>query len=144
MMNTSTPRLWISLCAVLLGLAQPCGAQTSLYAALGERAGIAALAENFVGRLKSDARTRTFFKDSSAKNLAEQLRDQFCVVSGGSCVYEGATMAKSHADLRIGKADFLALVEILQDAMDARQVPFATQNLLLARLAPMHRDIVTR
>jgi hemoglobin len=143
-MNTSTLRLWISLSAVLLGLAQPCGAQTSLFAALGEKAGIAALAENLVVRLKSDVRTRTFFKDSSAKNLAEQLRDQFCVVSGGSCVYEGATMAKSHADLGIGKADFLALVEILQDAMDARQVPFATQNLLLARLAPMHRDIVTR
>jgi hemoglobin len=27
--------------------------------------------------------------------------------------------------------------------MDARNIPFSTQNQLLALLAPMHRDIVT-
>jgi hemoglobin len=32
----------------------------------------------------------------------------------------------------------------LQFAMDKNQVPFSTQNKLLAVLAPMHRDIITR
>mgnify|MGYP002140532904 CR=1 FL=1 len=32
----------------------------------------------------------------------------------------------------------------LQDALDAAGVPFALQGELLALLAPMHRDIVTR
>jgi hemoglobin len=132
------------LCACLLCAALSARAETTLYAALGERAGIATLAEDFVDRVKSDPRTRVFFKDSNAKNLAEQLRDQFCAVAGGPCVYEGATMIKSHADLGIGKADYLAVVEMLQDALDAQRVPFAVQNDLLARLAPMHRDIVTR
>ena len=40
--------------------------------------------------------------------------------------------------------DFNALVEDLQDGLDASGVDFATQNRLLARLAPMHNDIVTR
>jgi hemoglobin len=132
------------LCACLIGTALPTRADTPLYTALGERAGIAALAQDLVGRVKTDARTRAFFKDTNAKNLAEQLRDQVCAVVGGPCMYEGATMAKSHADLGIAKADYLAVVEMLQDAMDARQIPFAVQNGLLARLAPMYREIVTR
>jgi hemoglobin len=53
-------------------------------------------------------------------------------------------MLESHRDLEITKADFNALVEVLQLAMDARGLPFATQNRLLALLAPLHRQIVTR
>jgi hemoglobin len=47
-----------------------------------------------------------------------------------------------HQDFEIRAADFNALVEVLQAAMDARGVPFAVQNRLLARFAPMHRDII--
>ncbi len=132
------------LAACLMCAALSARAEATLYAALGERAGIAGLAEDLVGRLKSDSRTKVFFKDTNAKNLAEQLRDQVCAVVGGPCVYEGATMAKSHADLGIGMADYLAVVEMLQDAMDAKHLPFSVQNDVLARLAPMYRDIVTR
>jgi hemoglobin len=52
-------------------------------------------------------------------------------------------MKAAHADLGIRKADFNALVEVLQDTMDQRRIPFRTQNRLLALLAPMHRDIIT-
>jgi hemoglobin len=41
-------------------------------------------------------------------------------------------------------ADFNALVEDLQLAMDDSEIPFATQNRLLAILAPMERDIVNK
>jgi hemoglobin len=53
-------------------------------------------------------------------------------------------MAESHAKLAITRGDFNATVEILQEAMDARSIPIGTQNALLARLAPLHREIVTR
>ncbi|WP_339332735.1 hypothetical protein [uncultured Maricaulis sp.] len=53
-------------------------------------------------------------------------------------------MASVHADHGITTAEFNALVENLQDAMDAEGVPFGMQNRLLARLAPMHGDVVTR
>jgi len=42
----------------------------------------------------------------------------------------------------IGRANLDALVEVLQQAMDAQVIPFNAQNKLLAQLAPMHRDIV--
>ena len=53
-------------------------------------------------------------------------------------------MSAAHKGLHLTNADFDALVEDLQDALDAAGVPFRVQNRLLARLAPMQKDVVTR
>ena len=53
-------------------------------------------------------------------------------------------MDESHRKFGITNGDFNALVEDLQTAMNHADVPFGTQNRLLALLAPMQRDIVTR
>ena len=65
-------------------------------------------------------------------------------MSGGPCKYTGKDMHKVHKPLHINTLQFNALVEDLQTAMDRNHVPFRTQNRLLALLAPMKRDIVTR
>ncbi|QDL55462.1 group I truncated hemoglobin [Rhodoferax aquaticus] len=123
------------------------GAATSqadtLYRALGEKPGLVALMDTFVANIVADARIAAQFKEANVDHLKTQLVDQICVVSGGPCEYKGASMKLIHANLDITKADFHALVEDLQAAMDVRGIPFATQNQLLARLAPMHRDVIT-
>jgi hemoglobin len=53
-------------------------------------------------------------------------------------------MHDAHKGLHLTNADFNALVEDLQAGMDKAGVSFATQNRLLARLAPMNRDVVTK
>ena len=53
-------------------------------------------------------------------------------------------MASVHKNLQIDRAAFNAVVENLQDAMDKNGVGFGAQNALLARLAPLHRQIETR
>lgn len=116
----------------------------TLYLALGERPGITRLMDDFVDRLFADPQIGKFFKDTKPANLKEQLRDQVCFLSGGQCKYEGDTMKAAHADLAIRKSDFNVMIEVLQVAMDARGIPYRTQNRLLALLAPMHRDIITR
>lgn len=118
-------------------------ADDSVYQAFGQKAGIQALMEDFFVRLNADARTAPFFKDSNRAHLVEQLTEQLCQEAGGPCVYKGAPMDKVHRDLDIGKAQFNALVEVLQQSMEARGVPFRAQNAMLARLAPMHRQIIT-
>jgi len=120
------------------------GPKDELYQALGGKAGITRLNADFVPRLFNDARIKHIFKDANPNNLVEQLSEQICAASGGPCRYEGGAMKAVHADLGITHAHFNALVEDLQAAMDAAGIPFATQNRLLALLAPMHRDIVTR
>ena len=115
----------------------------TLFDALGGKPGIARLVDDLVPRLAADPRIGPSFKETNLRELNKQLGDQFCVVAGGPCLYEGGSMKDAHAALRIDKADFNRLVELLQDAMDARAIPFADQNRLLARLAPMHRDVIT-
>lgn len=119
-------------------------AAPGLYAAFGERAGIAALMDDFVVRLKADKRTAPFFEKSNLAELSRGLTDQLCMLSGGPCKYTGASMKKAHDDLDIRRRDFNALVEVLQDSMDAKGIAFSTQNRMLALLAPMHRDVVTK
>ncbi len=134
----------IALTLAWAGLAGTAHAQSSeLYRNFGEKPGLIKLMDDFMVRLLADPRTGPHFKPANQQRVKEQLVDQFCQVMGGPCVYKGADMKSSHANLDITKADFNALVEVLQHAMDAQGIPFGEQNKLLARLAPMHRDTIT-
>ena len=126
--------------AVSSAIAAP--ADDSLFRALGGQDGIDRIVGDFVPRLPADQRLGEFFKRTNQAHLKQMLAQLFCRVSGGGCVYTGLPMKLAHQDIDVSKADFNALVEVLQSAMDAQGVPFATQNQLLARLAPLHRDIV--
>lgn len=113
-----------------------------LFNALGGRAGLVRLTDEFVARLVADPRTGPFFQEADKVKLRAQLVDQFCEVAGGPCTLVGKNMKDVHGGLDITKGDFNAVVEVLQAAMDAQAIPFGVQNRLLAQLAPMHRDIV--
>ena len=114
-----------------------------LYKAFGEKPGLVALMDDFMVRLLADARTGPHFKPANQQRVKEQLVDQLCSLAGGPCVYKGADMKSSHANLDIKKSDFHALVEVLQASMDAKGIPFRKQGEMLALLAPMNRDIIT-
>ena len=114
-----------------------------LYKAFGEKAGLVALMDDFMVRLLADPRTGPHFKPANQQRVKEQLVDQLCALSGGPCVYKGADMKSSHANLDIKKSDFHALVEVLQASMDAKGIAFRKQGEMLALLAPMNRDIIT-
>ncbi len=118
--------------------------QPELFKEFGEKAGLVKIMDDFMVNLLADERTRPFFEKADQKRVKEQLVDQFCYILGGPCEYKGAKMKPMHAELGIKRENFNALVEQLQFAMDKNQVPFRAQNKLLAVLAPMHRDIVTR
>lgn len=150
------------LCAALLAAAPRIGAMDSMpgmkaadpapahpelrdaFEAFGGEAGLHALMDEFMNGLLADPRMRPFFEVSDQVRVKRQLAEQFCAILGGGCVYSGRDMRASHEQLGATRADFNALVEVLQIAMDKRGIPFRAQNQLLAKLAPMHRDIVTR
>lgn len=120
----------------------PVPADDALFRDLGGQAGIDRIVGDFVPRLVADARMGEFFKRANQEHLRQMLGELFCRISGGGCVYTGLSMKQAHQDIDVSKGDFNALVEVLQAAMSAQGVPFATQNRLLARLAPLHRDVV--
>jgi hemoglobin len=117
-------------------------ADDSLYQAFGGQAGLVRLMDDFMARLLADTRMQPFFKDADQQHVKKQLVAQFCEVSGGPCQLEGPDMKKAHDGMDIRRGDFNALVEVLQQSMDAQGIAFAAQNRMLAQLAPMHRDIV--
>jgi hemoglobin len=117
-------------------------ANDALYQQLGGQPGLVVLMDDLMIRLLADARMSPFFKDVDQQHVKEELVIQFCEVSGGPCKRKGSDMKKAHAGFDIDKAAFNALVEVLQQGMDARGIPFGVQNRLLARLAPMHREII--
>lgn len=150
-MRLSRPLVLASLALALAGgaVAQtppPSGppADDSLYRAWGGKDGIRAVMEDFVPRLEADARIGHLFRKEAAarEHLVAMLTEQLCQESGGPCRYSGAPMDLVHRDLNIGKAEFNALVEVLQVSMQAKGIPFRAQNRMLARLAPMHRQII--
>lgn len=117
-------------------------ADDALYQQLGAQAGLTRLMDDFMARLLADPRMNPFFKDVDHPHVKAQLVAQFCEVSGGPCRLKGPDMKKAHDGMDITKRDFNALVEVLQESMSAQGIAFSTQNRLLARLAPMHRDII--
>jgi hemoglobin len=124
--------------------ANPVFAQTSLYDEMGGKAGIDRLVDTSVDNYLADDRIKTIFDQSNIDRIRTELKDQFCQLAGGPCIYSGHNMVAAHRGLHLTNANFNALVEDLQAAMDSCALPFATQNRFLALLAPYQRQVVTR
>lgn len=117
---------------------------TATLEAFGGVPGIERVVDRLIENIRADERIEGIFRASDWVRLHRTLSEQFCYLLNGPCDYTGRDMQSVHADHGITTAEFNALVENLQLAMDAEGVPFRAQNRLLARLAPMHRDVVTR
>ena len=129
-----------------LGAAAPVQAQAeaSLFRDLGGLPVIRQTVQDFVAAMLADPRIRHTFDGANLKRLEDKLVEQFCMLSGGGCAYTGDPMKEVHQGLKLTNADFNALVEDLQLAMDKNGISARTQNRLLALLAPMQRETVTR
>jgi hemoglobin len=115
-----------------------------IFEAFGGKAGIAALMEDFMVILLDDPRMRPFFENVDQQRVKDKLAEQVCVILGGDCEYTGMDMVEAHAGMEVRHGDFNILVEDLQIAMDRRGIATRHQNKLLAKLAPMHRQVINR
>lgn len=134
----------VVLALVLAACAQQPPKDDSLYRDLGEQAGITRIVEGMLLNIARDERIVRHFEKIDIVRLRDKLVEQFCVEAGGPCTYTGDSMEESHKGQRLTPSDFNALVENLQDAMDAEGVPVRAQNCLLARLAPMRAQVIDR
>lgn len=115
-----------------------------LLVAFHGRDGIGRIVDDLVEQVQKDPRLTEIFKASDFVRLRRTLKEQFCYILNGGCAYSGRDMKSVHADHGVTTSEFNALVEALQGAMTREGVAFAAQNRLLAKLAPMKRDTVTR
>ena len=122
----------------------PAQAEDTLFADMGGQAGIDRIVDASVDNYLADDRIKAIFDESNIDRLRAQFKVQFCQVAGGPCQYKGHDMTIAHKGLHLTNADFNAVVEDLQDAMDKAGLPFSTQNRFLARLAPMQHQVVSK
>lgn len=124
-------------------LAQP--ATPTLYQRLGGYDAIAAVTDDFIGRLLSDAQFERFFAGHSADSkgqIRQHIVDQLCAATGGPCIYTGRDMKTTHAGLGISEADWTRSVEHLTATLDKFSVPATEKAEVLGIASSLKPDIV--
>lgn len=135
--------LRILLLALALSAAPPARAADGvLFRDLGGMPGIERIVGDMIDRALADPRIAWSFDNVNHARLKRLISQQFCHLSGGPCARREREMGPAHRHLNLEERHFNALVEVLQDAMDAAGTPFRVQLRLLALLSPMKREIV--
>lgn len=121
--------------------------EKTLYERLGGYNAIAAVVDDFVGRLVGDKRFERFFaghsKDSQ-KRIRQHILDQLCAAAGGPCFYTGRDMKTTHEGLGISEEDWQAAVNHLVASLDKFKVPKREKDEMLAAVSKFKNDIVEK
>ena len=143
------------LCAVLVACsfvapvwaaapAQPSG-EASLYKRLGGFDALAAVTDDFLGRMAADPQLARFFKGhntASLQRIREHIVDFLCQATGGPCAYHGRDMKTAHTGLGITEDDWQASVKDLNATLDKFKVPEKERGEVLGAISGLKGDIV--
>src|ERR1700745_3681464 len=122
-------RTAIAACLCAAVLAAPSAAQQSapnLYNRLGGYDALAAVTDDFLGRLSTDPAFGRFFaghSSDSIKRIRQLIVDQLCAATGGPCIYSGRDMKTAHAGMGISERDWDGSVKHLVATLDKFNVP---------------------
>ena len=117
----------------------------SLYKRLGGYDAIAAVTDDFIGRLAGDKSLQRFFAGHSKDSLGrirQLVVDQLCAATGGPCVYIGRDMKTSHQGMGITEADWNTAAGHLVATLDKFKVPEREKNEVLGAISSFKNDIV--
>ncbi len=127
---------------LLIALAGCASNSSTLYKDLGGKAGIADIVDNFIYEIQYDPAILPYFEGSDIDRFRDKLEEQLCALSDGPCQYTGDSMEQVHGGMQITEQHFNQTVDLLINAMDSAGTPHRVQNRLLARLAPMRKDML--
>lgn len=148
----------VVMCAVLLAMlagivldASVAQAQVMtvkpLYQRLGGYDAIAAVVDDFIGRLATDPKLGKFFaghSQDSIKKIRQHIVDQLCNATGGPCYYTGRDMKTSHAGLGITEDDWNISVTHLVATLDKFKVPQQEKDEVIGAIASLKDQIVEK
>ena len=127
---------------------QPMSQQApSLYKRLGGYDALAAVTDEFIGRLAGDPQLGKFFAGHSThslKKIRQLVVDQLCNATGGPCVYIGLDMKTSHTGLGITEKDWDTSVKHLVATLDKFNVPAKEKDEVLTMVSTLKKDIVEK
>src|ERR1051325_10540580 len=139
------------VCVFLVALSLAAADQTekpkSLYQRLGGYDAIAAVTDDFIGRLATDKQISRFFvghSQDSLKKIRQHVVDQLCAATGGPCIYTGRDMKTSHKGMGITEAEWNQAAALLVQTLDKFKVPAQEKSEVLAAVSALKKDIVEK
>jgi len=121
--------------------------QKSLYQRLGGYDAIAAVTDDFIGRLATDPSLKRFFVTHNKEGLTrirQHVIDFLCNATGGPCAYTGQDMKTAHTGLNITEDDWNNSVKHLTATLDKFKVPDKEKGEVLGAISALKGDIVGR
>jgi hemoglobin len=120
-------------------------AEDSLYKRLGGYDAIAAVSDDFIGRLATDPLIKRFFvghNTDSLKQLRQHIVDFLCQATGGPCAYHGRDMKTAHTGLGITEDDWRNMLNDLTATFDKFKVPAKERGEVMSAVNGLKGDIV--
>ncbi len=126
------------------GCAQFSGQGKSLYEQIGGQETVVAVTDNFIRQIEFDRVIFPYFAESNVDRFREKFIEHFCLHTDGPCEYSGDDMIAVHKGMNITESHFNRTVDLLINAMSDAGIPHRLQNRILARLAPLRKDMIYR
>ena len=119
--------------------------EATLYSRLGGYDAIAAVADDLLRRLTTDAQLSRFWQHRGEDGLRREkqlLIDFLCASAGGPLYYTGRDMASSHRGMRISEGDWTIFLNHVKATLDSFAVPERERGEVLAFVNSTKQDIV--
>jgi hemoglobin len=119
----------------------------SLYQRLGGYDAVAALVDDWLGRMRNDPAFTKFgigYSRDSMKRRRQLTVDYFCRASGGPCFYTGRDMKLGHAGLGITGSEWQAAMQHLAAALDKFKVATREKGEVLQLISGLKTEIVEK
>ncbi|MFC7021242.1 MULTISPECIES: truncated hemoglobin [Haloarcula] len=116
--------------------------EQTLYERLGEREGIRAVVDDFYDRLVEDDDLGQFFESADMELLRRTQTDFLCEAAGGPETYDAAPVREAHLHVPFTPAHIQRAVKLLQESLDAFDVPDDDAAAVVEAVAAYEEDLL--
>jgi hemoglobin len=144
---TLTRTIAAALVAWPLAAGSAAAQDKTLYERLGGFDRIAAIMDDFGGRLAGTDQFKRFFVGHSKDSEQRQRQlviELFCQITGGPCVYIGRDLKTAHTGLGVTKADWDTASKMFVESLAKFKVGDKEQQELGALVGKYEKDIVEK
>jgi hemoglobin len=139
----------VNACARMATPAAPAPAAVpkTLFQRLGGLEAVAAVTDDFLGRVLADPKLKPYFKGLEERDLQrirQHVVDQLCNATGGPCFYPGKDMKTTHQEMEINADIYNAFTGHLGETLEKFKVPDRERNELATIINSLRGQIVNR
>ena len=116
--------------------------EQTLYDRLGGHDGIRAVVDDFYDRLVADDDIGPFFEGSDMELLRRTQTEFLCEAAGGPETYDAAPIREAHLHVPFTPAHIQRAVELLEESLDAFDVPEEDAEAVVEAVAAYESDLL--